>query len=108
MQLIPSNRWYFAHIFHIQLFRGRLSEKVHATIPKGTADGFESTVLKRNFSSNGTRGHGRMLAIVKGKQQKVGLTSSVSGTLYLANPYYLSGLSHTHFFLTTFLKIAEW
>ena len=33
----------------IQLFRERLSEKVHATIPKGVVGGFEFTVLQRNL-----------------------------------------------------------
>ena len=34
----------------IQLFRESLSEKVHATIPKGiVVGGFEFTVLSRNF-----------------------------------------------------------
>ena len=33
---------------YIQLFRERLSEKVHATIPKGIVDGFQFTVLQRN------------------------------------------------------------
>ena len=33
----------------IQLFRERLSEKVHATIPKGTVGGFEFAVLQRNL-----------------------------------------------------------
>ena len=33
----------------IQLFRGRLSEKVNATIPKGIVGGFEFTVLQRNL-----------------------------------------------------------
>ena len=33
----------------IQLFRERLSEKVHATIPKGIVSGLEFTVLQRNF-----------------------------------------------------------
>ena len=32
----------------IQLFRKRLSEKVHATIPKGIVGGFECSVLQRN------------------------------------------------------------
>ena len=31
--------------FEIQLFRERLSEKVHATIPKGIVGGFKFTVL---------------------------------------------------------------
>ena len=34
---------------NIQLFRGRLSEKVNATIPKGIVGGFEFTVLQRNL-----------------------------------------------------------
>ena len=33
----------------IQLFRERLSEKVHVTIPKGIVGGFEFTVLQRNL-----------------------------------------------------------
>ena len=34
---------------NIQLFRERLSEKVHATILKGIVGGFEFTVLPRNL-----------------------------------------------------------
>ena len=34
---------------HIQLFRERLSEKVHATNPKGIVGGFEGTFLQRNL-----------------------------------------------------------
>ena len=34
---------------YIQLFRERLSEKVHATIRKGIRGGFEFTVLQRNL-----------------------------------------------------------
>ena len=34
---------------HIQLFPERLSEEVHATIPKGIVGGFEFTVLQRNL-----------------------------------------------------------
>ena len=34
---------------YIQLFRERLSEKVHATIPKGIVGGFEFTLLQRNL-----------------------------------------------------------
>ena len=33
----------------IQLFRKRLSEKVHATIPKGIVSDFVCPVLQRNF-----------------------------------------------------------
>ena len=34
----------------IQLFRERLLEKVHATIPKCIVRGFECTVLQRNLN----------------------------------------------------------
>ena len=34
---------------NIQLFRERLSEKVHATIPTGIVGGFECTVLQINL-----------------------------------------------------------
>ena len=33
----------------IQLFRERLSEKAHATVPKGIVGGFEFSVLQRNL-----------------------------------------------------------
>ena len=32
-----------------KLFRERLSEKVHTTIPKGIVGGFERTVFQKNF-----------------------------------------------------------
>ena len=50
---------------YIQLFRERLSEKVHATMLKGIVGGVEFTVLHRN----GTRDHGLMFAIAKEKKQ---------------------------------------
>ena len=38
------------HLFtNIQLFRERLSEKVHAPIPKGIVASFEFTVLQRSL-----------------------------------------------------------
>ena len=36
-------------LVHLQLFRERLSEKGHATIPKGIVGGFEFSVLQRNL-----------------------------------------------------------
>ena len=48
---MTSNSLFEAAFFrsHIQLVRERLSEKVHATIPKGIVGGFEFTVLQRNL-----------------------------------------------------------
>ena len=37
------------HKLRIQLFPERLSEKVHATIPKGIVGGFEFDVPQRNL-----------------------------------------------------------
>ena len=54
--------------FCIQLFRERLSEKVHATIPKGIMGGSGFSVLRRNLKQSG--GHEHMFASAKGKQQK--------------------------------------
>ena len=52
----------------IQLFRGRLSEKVNATIPKGIVGGFEFTVLQRNLKKWYERPW-TMFESAKGKQQ---------------------------------------
>ena len=46
-------------IFAVQLFRERLSDKVHATTPKGNLGGFEFTAFQRNLK----------FASAKGKQQ---------------------------------------
>ena len=43
---------------------------MHATISKGIVGGFQFTVMFfKNQWKNGTRGHGRMFASTKGKQQ---------------------------------------
>ena len=54
---------------HIQLFRERLSRKVHATILKGIVGGFEFFFSKK-FERIGAKGHGNVFASAKGKQQK--------------------------------------
>ena len=63
--LTKLNRTYTCSHIYIQLFRERLSEKVHETIPKGIVGGFECTVLQRNLKE----WYG-MFAIAKGKQPK--------------------------------------
>ena len=55
---------------NIQLFRERLSEKVHATIPKGIVSGFEFTFFPKKFERIGTKGHENVFASATGKQQK--------------------------------------
>ena len=52
-------------VFFIQLFRERLSEKVHATIPKGIVDGFEFTVLQRNLKEFARKAMKMRLRVLK-------------------------------------------
>ena len=44
----------------IQLFRERLSGKVHATILKGIVGGFEFSFFSKKFERIGTKGHGNV------------------------------------------------
>ena len=57
-------------LLYIQLFRERLSGKVHATILKGIVGGFEFSFFSKKFERIGTKGHGNEFASAKGKQQK--------------------------------------
>ena len=70
--LISSTYTYtYSFIIHIQLFRGRLSGKVHATILKGIVGGFGfSFFFNKKFERIGTKGHAEVFASAKGKQQK--------------------------------------
>ena len=45
----------YFHLLNLQLFRERLSEKVHSTIPKGIVGGFECSALQINLK----KWHGR-------------------------------------------------
>ena len=74
---------------------------------KGIVDGFESTVLQRNLKEWHERPWTYVCCCWR-KTTNVGSTASVSGTVYLSHPYYLSGLSRALFFPTTFIKIAVW
>ena len=60
----------YGYMADIQLFRERLWEKVHTTIPKGIVGGFEFTVLQKIWK-NGTvrRGYRRMFANANWKHQ---------------------------------------
>ena len=55
---------------YLQQFRERLSEKVHATIPKGIVGGLECSVLQRNLKEMSRDVCDVMFAITGGKQQK--------------------------------------
>ena len=60
-------RWEFKYI---QLFRERLSEKVHATMPKGIVGSSEFTVLQRNLKEWHETEFMYVRLGTKGKQQK--------------------------------------
>ena len=54
MYILPTLKLIFVQamlntVSSIQLLQKRLSEKVHATIPKGIVGGFEFTVLRRSL-----------------------------------------------------------
>ena len=56
--------------FNIQLFRERLSAKVHATILKGIVGGFEFSFFQRNLKELARKAMEMLFASAKGKQQK--------------------------------------
>ena len=55
---------------HIQLFRERLSGKVHATILKGIVGGFEFSFFQRNLKELARKAMEMLFVSAKGKQQK--------------------------------------
>ena len=85
-------------LHNIQLFRERLSEKVHATVPKRIVGGFEFTVLQRNLKElarQATKMCWRMLT----ESNKSRFDSYSRQERCIDHiPYYLSGLSRAHFF----------
>ena len=89
---------------YIQLFRERLLEKVHATIPKGIVGGLEYTVLQRNLKE--LHGMFAMLCLRLLKESNQSRFDSYSCKEQCIDhiPYYLSGLSRAHFFRQAFSK----
>ena len=79
--------------------------KKHATIPKAIVGGFKFTVFKETWKS-GSRDHGRMFTSTWGKQQNLGSTATVSGTVYWSYPILPFGIVACTLFSTTFLEIA--
>ena len=90
----------------IQLFRERLSEKVHATIPKGIVGGFGFTVLQRNLKELTRKAMKMCLRVLTESNKSRSDSYSRQEQCIDRIPYYLSGLSRAHFFATTILEIA--
>ena len=92
-------------LLYIQLFRERLSEKVHATIPKGIVGSLEFTVLQRNLREWHERPWTYGCECWR-KVTKVGSTATVSGAVNWSYPILPFGIVACTFFTTTFLEIA--
>ena len=93
------------YFLYIQLFRERLSEKVHATISKGIVGGFEFTVLQRNLREWHERSWIYVCKCYR-KVTKVGSKATVSGTGNCSYPILPFGIVACTFFPTIFLEIA--
>ena len=70
-----------SRLYTAKPFRERLSEEVHATIPKGVVGGFEFTVLQINLKEWQERPWTYVCECTR-KATKVGSTAPVSGTVY--------------------------
>ena len=91
---------------HIQLFRERLSEKMHVTIPKGIVGGFKFLVLQRKLKELARKAMKMCLRVLTESNKSRFDSYSRQEQCIDHIPYYLSGLSRAHFFPTTFLEIA--
>ena len=91
----------------IQLFlRERLSEKMHATIPKVIVGGFEFSLFQRNLKELAGKAMEMCLRVLKESNKSRFDSYSRQEQSIDHIPCYLSGLSRAHFFSTTFLEIA--
>ena len=88
----------------IQLFQERLSEKVHATIPKGIVGGFEFTVLQRNLKELARKAIKMCLQVLTESNKSRFDSYSRQEQCIDHIPYYLSGLSRPHFCRQPFSK----
>ena len=88
----------------IQLFRERLSEKVHATIPKGIVGSFELSLLQRNLKEWHEMPMDVCLPMLKENNNIEGSTASVSGTVYWSYPIFSFGTVACTFFRQPFSK----
>ena len=81
-----------------------LSEKVHATVPKGIVGGLEFTVLQRNLKELARKAMKMCLRVLKESNKSRFDSYSRQEQCIDHIPYYLSGLSRAHFFRQPFSK----
>ena len=92
------------HTLDIQLFRERLSEKVHVTIPKGIVGGFEFSVIQRNLKELARKAMEMCFLVLK-ESNKSRFDSYRRQEQCIDHiPYCLSGLPRAHFFRQPFSK----
>ena len=101
-ELKPGN--VFKKALHLQLFRERLSEKVHATISKGIVGGFEFSVFQRNLKELERQAMEMCLRVLKESNKRRFDSYSRQEQCIDYIPYFLSGLSRAHFFRQPFSK----
>ena len=83
---------------NIQLFRERLSGKVHATILKGIVGGFEFSVFQRDLKQLARKAMEMCLRVLKESNKSMFDSYSRHQEQCIDHiPYYLSGLSRAHF-----------
>ena len=88
----------------IQLFRERLSEKVHATIPKGIVGGFEFSVLQRNLKELARKAMEMCFLVLKESNKSRFGSYRRQEQCIDHIPCCLSGLSRAYFFRQPFSK----
>ena len=88
----------------IQLFRERLSGKVHATILKGIVGGFEVSFFQRNLKELVRKAMEMCLRVAKESNESRFDSYSRQEQCIDHIPHYLSGLSRAHFFPQPFSK----
>ena len=90
--------------YYIQLFRERLSEKVHATIPKGIVGGFEFSVIQRNLKELARKAMEMCFLVLKESNKSRFDSYGREEQCIDHIPYCLSRLSRAHFFRQPFSK----
>ena len=99
----PIFGWIFS-VSHVQLFRERLSGKVHATILKGIVGGFEFSFFQRNLKELARKAMEMCLRVLKESNKSRFDSYSRQEQCIDHIPYYLSGLSRAQFFRQPFSK----
>ena len=100
-----TKRTIFAHSL-IQLFRERLSGKVHATILKGIVGGFEFSCFQRNLKELARKAMNMCLRVLKESNKSSLRQLQSSGTVYWSYPIFPFEIVACTFLPTKFLEIA--